>query len=116
VLATGLAYSVQHIRTDRDQTLLSESNRLRAVAVALETTTFAMLSDGVGSAVVRANEIESLGGLESVSERDLSPALGTALMGGQYVRSIFIADATRFARGGRSGAYGLSRVPRGQLA
>jgi hypothetical protein len=34
----------------------SESNRLRAVAVALETSAFAMLSDGVGSAVTRANE------------------------------------------------------------
>jgi PAS domain S-box-containing protein len=111
VLATGWAYSLQRVRTDREQTLQSESNRLRAVSVALETSSFAMMSDGVGSAVVRANEIEAVGGLEAVSERDLIPTLGKAMMGGQYVRSIFIADATRFARGGRSGAYDVSRTP-----
>ena len=108
MLATGWAYSAQRIRNDREQTIQSESERLQSVAVALSTTTFAMLSDGVGSAVVRANEIESLGGLESVSERDLTPALGTALMGGEYVRSVFIADSTRFARGGRGGAYDVA--------
>ncbi|HYM41620.1 MAG TPA: PAS domain S-box protein, partial [Steroidobacteraceae bacterium] len=108
MLATGWAYSAQRIRNDRERTMQTESDRLQSVAVALGTTTFAMLSDGVGSAVVRANEIESLGGLESVSERDLTPALGTALMGGEYVRSIFIADSARFARGGRSGAYDVS--------
>jgi PAS domain S-box-containing protein len=110
VLATGWAYSAQRIRTDREQTLQSESNRLRAVAVALETSTFAMLSDGVGSAVVRANQIQAVGGLASVSERDLIPTLGNAMMGGQYVHSIFIGDATRFARGGRTGAYDVSGV------
>ena len=111
VLATGAAYSAQRIRNDREQTIQTESERLQSVAVALATSTFAMLSDGVGSAVVRANEIESLGGLEAVSERDLTPALGTALMGGEYVRSIFIADSTRFARGGRNGAYDVSQAP-----
>jgi PAS domain S-box-containing protein len=111
VLATGWAYSAQRIRTDREQTLQSESDRLRAVAMALQTTTFAMLSDGVGSAVVRANEIQAVGGLDAVSERDLIPTLGKAMMGGKYVHSIFIADATRFARGGRSGAFDVSREP-----
>jgi PAS domain S-box-containing protein len=111
VLATALAYSAQRIRTDREQTLQSESDRLRAVAVALETSAFAMISDGVGSAVVRANELETIGGLGAVSERDLIPTLGKAMMGGQYVHSIFIADATRFARGGRNGAYDVSREP-----
>ena len=111
VLATGWAYCAQRIRTDREQTLQSESNRLRAVAAALETTTFAMLSDGVGSAVVRANEVEAIGGLDAVSERDLIPNLGQALMGGQYVHSIFIADASRFARGARTGAFDVSREP-----
>src|SRR5579862_5197171 len=76
VLATGWAYSVQRIRTDRDQTYQSESNRLRAVAVALEQSAFAMISDGVGSAVTRARGVEALGGLKGVAERDLSPALG----------------------------------------
>ena len=109
VLATGWAYAAQRIRTDREQTQQSESNRLRAVATALETTTFAMLSDGVGSAVVRANEIEALGGLDAVSERDLIPNLGQAMMGGQYVHSIFIADASRFARGARTGGFDVSR-------
>lgn len=108
VLATGWAYSAQRIRTDRAQTYQSESNRLRAVAVALEQSTFAMISDGVGSAVTRAHEIEAAGGLSAVSERDLSPALGQSMSGGQYVRSLFVADASRFARAGRAGSYDVS--------
>jgi PAS domain S-box-containing protein len=111
VLATGWAYSAQRIRTDREQTLQSERNRLRAVAVALEQSAFAMVSDGVGSAVTRANQIESAGGLSSVSERDLSPVLGGSMTGGHYVRSVFVADGSRFARAGRSGSYDVSRVP-----
>ena len=109
VLATGWAYSAQRIRTDREQTYQSESNRLRAVSVALEQSTFAMISDGVGSAVIRAHEIEAAGGLSAVSERDLSPALGQVMSGGQYVRSVFVADASHFARAGRAGAYDVSR-------
>lgn len=111
VLATGWAYSAQRIRTDREQTYRSESNRLRAVAVALEQSAFAMISDGVGSAVTRAREIEAQGGLNAVSERDLSPALGEAMSGGQYVRSVFVADAARFARAGRAGSFDVSRAP-----
>src|SRR5215467_16285875 len=111
VLATGWAYSAQRIRTDREQTYLSESNRLRAVAAALEQSAFAMISDGVGSAVTRAREVEALGGLKGVAERDLSPALGEAMSGGQYVRSVFVADAARFARAGRSGSFDVSRAP-----
>ena len=108
VLATGWAYSVQRIRNDREQTMQSEGNRLRAVAVALEQSAFAMISDGVGSAVTRATEIQSAGGLKEVSERDLTPALGQAMSGGQYVRSVFVADAARFARAGRAGSYDVS--------
>jgi len=111
VLATGWAYSAQRIRTDRQETIVSESNRLRAVAVALEQSAFAMISDGVGAAVTRANEIESAGGLGAVSERDLFPALGKAMTGGQYVSSVFVADASRFARAGRAGGYDVSRMP-----
>ncbi|HXZ60099.1 MAG TPA: PAS domain S-box protein [Steroidobacteraceae bacterium] len=110
MLATGWAYSAQRIRTDREQTLQSERNRLRAVSVALEQSAFAMISDGVGSAVNRANEIQAAGGLNAVSERDLTPALGQAMSGGQYVRSVFVADAARFARAGRAGSYEVSRV------
>ena len=111
VLATGWAYSAQRIRTDRQQTYESESNRLRAVAVALEQSAFAMISDGVGSAVTRAREIETSGGLSAVSERDLSPALSQAMSGGQYVRSVFVADAARFVRAGRAGSFDVSRAP-----
>lgn len=111
VLATGWAYSAQRIRTDRQQTYQSESDRLRAVAVALEQSAFAMISDGVGSAVTRAREIETSGGLSAVSERDLSPALGQAMSGGQYVRSVFVADGARFTRAGRVGSFDVSRTP-----
>jgi predicted signal transduction protein with EAL and GGDEF domain len=66
--ASGIAYSTVKIRTDREQTLQTERNRLRAVAAALDTGTLAMLSDAVGSAVAGVNEIESGGGLAATAD------------------------------------------------
>ena len=105
VLASGVAYSTLHIRMDRQQTLQMERNRLRAVAAVLETGTLAMLSDGVGSAVAGANEIESSGGLDASSDAALAETLRKVVTGGSYVRSIFLADSQRFVRAGRNGSY-----------
>ena len=112
VLAGGIAYSTLRIRTDREQTLQTERNRLRAVAAVLETSTLAMLYDGVGSAVASANEIQSGGGLDPAPEAVLSTTLSKMLVGGTYVRSIFLADPARFARAGRDGVFeSLSSPP-----
>jgi PAS domain S-box-containing protein len=111
VLASGIAYSTLRIRMDREQTLQSERNRLRAVAAVLETSTLAMLSDGIGSAVAGANEIESSGGLDAATDAGLAQTLHKVMAGGTYVRSIFLADDTRFARAGRRGAYQSLSTP-----
>ncbi len=111
VLASGIAYSTLRIRTDREQTLQTERNRLRAVAAVLGTGTLAMLSDGVGSAVAGANEIESSGGLDDATDAALATTLRKVLAGGTYVRSIFLADGTRFARAGRDGSYQSLPMP-----
>jgi len=105
VLASGIAYSTLRIRTDREQTLQTERNRLRSVAAVLETSTLAMLYDGVGSAVAGANEVESSGGLDGAADAVLATTLRKMLVGGTYVRSIFLTDATRFTRAGRDGVY-----------
>ncbi len=105
VLASGIAYSTLRIRMDREQTLQTERNRLRAVAAVLETGTLAMLSDGVGSAVAGTNEIESSGGLDASTDAALAATLRKMVTGGSYVRSIFLADGQRFVRVGRNGSY-----------
>jgi PAS domain S-box-containing protein len=112
VLASVISYSTLRVRMDREQTLQTERNRLRAVAAVLETGTLAMLSDGVGSAVAGANEIESSGGLDASSDTALSSSLRKLMTGGNYVRSIFLADGQRFVRAGRNGSYeSLSSPP-----
>ncbi len=115
VLASVISYSTLRIRMDREQTLQSERNRLRAVAAVLETGTLAMLSDGVGSAVAGANEIESSGGLDASSDATLSASLGKLVTGGNYVRSIFLADGQRFVRAGRNGSYESLSSPPGWM-
>lgn len=105
VLASVISYSTLRVRMDREQTLQSERDRLRAVAAVLETGTLAMLSDGVGSAVAGANEIESRGGLDALSDAALSASLHELMTGGDYVRSLFLADEQRFVRAGRNGSY-----------
>lgn len=111
VLASGIAYATLKIRTDREQTLQTERNRLRAVAAALETGTVAMLSDGVGSAVAGANEIESNGTLASMPDSQVAATLVKVLAGGDYVRSIFLADPTRFVRAGRGHGFQSQAAP-----
>ena len=112
VLASVISYSTLRVRMDREQTLQTERNRLRAVAAVLETGTLAMLSDGVGSAVAGANEIESSGGLDASSDAALSSSLRKLMTGGNYVRSIFLADGQRFVRAGRNDSYeSLSSPP-----
>ena len=111
VLASGWAYSALRIRTDREQTLQTERNRLREVTAALEAGTLAMLSDGVGSAVAGANEIESSGGLRVAPASSVAATLSKVLTGGNYVRSIFLAEPARFVRAGRGGEFESLAAP-----
>lgn len=108
LLLSGWTYSALRIRTDREHTVQSERNRLSIVAVALETGTHAMLNDGIGAAVTGANEIAAAGGLDAATDAVLRSRLQRVLTGGEYVRSVFVADSTRFARAGRSGVYEVS--------
>jgi PAS domain S-box-containing protein len=115
VLASGWAYSALRIRTDREQTIHSEGDRLRAVAVALETSTLAMINDGVGSATTAAREVEAAGSLDALPAGTLLARLGKSLNAGAYVRSEFLADSARFARVGHNGAPELTSSPPGWL-
>ncbi len=108
LLLSGWTYSTLRIRTDREHTVQSERNRLSIVAVALETGTHAMLNDGIGAAITGANEITAAGGLDAATDALLRSRLQRVLTGGQYVRSVFVADSTRFARAGRTGVYEVS--------
>jgi PAS domain S-box-containing protein len=110
LLASGWTYSLLRIRTDREQTLNAQRNQLSLVAVALETGTLAMLNDGLGAARTAANEIAAAGGLDAAGARALRTNLERVLRSGAYVRSVFLADAGRFARAGESGDYQVSQT------
>ena len=110
VLISGWTYSALRIRTDRENTLQTERNRLSIVAEALEAGTVAILNDGMRAALTGAREIATAGGLDTASEEVLRDRLQRLLTGGQYIRSVFVADATRFARAGAKGTYEVTRV------
>ncbi|HTD11381.1 MAG TPA: PAS domain S-box protein [Steroidobacteraceae bacterium] len=110
LLLSGWTYSALRIRTDREHTVQAERNRLSIIAVALETGAHAMLNDGIGAALTGANEITAAGGLDAATDAVLRSRLQRVLTGGEYVRSVFVADAKRFARAGRTGVYEVSDV------
>ena len=108
VLISGWTYAGLRIRTDRENTLQAERNRLSIVAEALEAGTVAILNDGMRAALTGAREIAAAGGLDTASEEALRGRLQRLLTGGQYIRSVFVADATRFARAGANGTYEMT--------
>jgi signal transduction histidine kinase len=111
-LAAGWAYASLRIQTDYRQTLEMERNRLRGVAATLESSTQAMINDGVGAAAAGANAVmTSRGDLDSASGDERSAALAKMLTGGEYVRSLFLYSAGRFASAGRDGTQTASGVP-----
>lgn len=110
VIGSGWAYSALRIRTDRELTLQMGRNRLRAVSGSLETGTLAMLNDGVGAAIAGANEIEAAGGLRATADASAARTLARMLTGGDYVRSMFMADSTRFVRAARGGRFEASQA------
>ena len=99
-LASGWIYSALRIHSDREQTLATERMRLRSVDAALATGVLAMINDGVGAAVAGASVVAADPG-----------ALSKMLSADPYVRSIFIAEAQRFVRAGRSSAGEVSGAP-----
>ena len=113
-LCLGLwAHALWRIESDRTATLAAERNRLHGVSLALEAEVEAMYNDGVGSAVAAASELH-----DGPSSRGISGAatvLGNMLTGGQYVRALFLVDATQFVEVGRDIAAPLVSEPPGWL-
>jgi len=100
-IAIGWAYVASRIHTDYVQTMEAERNSLRGVCATLRSATLAMLNDGVGEAVASANELQPVGGIDRASSAQLSSTLQKQLVGGAYVRFLFLADDGRFALASR---------------
>jgi PAS domain S-box-containing protein len=100
-IAIGWAYVASRIHTDYVQTMEAERNSLRGVCATLRSATLAMLNDGVGEAVASANELQPVGGIDRASSAELSSTLQKQLVGGGYVRFLFLADDGRFALASR---------------
>jgi PAS domain S-box-containing protein len=109
-IAVGWAYVASRIHTDYVQTMEAERNSLRGVCATLRSATLAMLNDGVGEAVASANELQPVGGIDRASSAELSSTLQQQLVGGGYVRFLFLADNGRFALASRKTASD-SRTP-----
>ena len=94
-------FAVQRIESDYRTTLQTERGHLVSVSGTLEAQVEAMLGDGVGAALAAANELEYRG---DTGDALYSDTLAHMLTGGPYVRSLFLANAGRFVRVGRSTA------------
>jgi len=92
-------FAVQRIESDYRATLQSERDHLGSVSGTLQAQVEAMLGDGVGAALAAANELEYRG---DTGDALYSDTLAHMLTGGPYVRSLFLANAGRFVRVGRS--------------
>jgi PAS domain S-box-containing protein len=103
VLCLGIwGLVVQRIQSDYRSTLETEREHLRSVSGTLQAQVEAMLGDGVGAALAAANELENRADPSTVSDTQVSDTLTHMLTGGPYVRSLFLIDAQRFVRVGRS--------------
>jgi PAS domain S-box-containing protein len=111
VVAISWTYAASRIHTDYERTLEGERNRLRDVTTALQSGMLAMLNDGVGAAVAGANELQSFGGLDRAATAPLLATLQKQLTGGDYVRSLFLADDQRFAIASRERASDSHSAP-----
>jgi len=104
VLCAGVwGYAVLRIHGDYDDTLEAARRRLRNNSITLEAQIEAMLNDGVGAAVAASNELEVGGTLRASGDSRLTATLTHMLTGGDYVRALFLGDATRFVSVSRSG-------------
>ena len=112
VLLAGIwAFAVQRIESDYRSTLETEREHLRSVSATLEAQVEAMLVDGVGAALAAANELENRSDLATASDTQLLETLTHMLTGGQYVRSLFLGNAQRFVRVGRTGTDSRTAPP-----
>jgi PAS domain S-box-containing protein len=112
VLLAGIwAFAVQRIESDYRSTLEMEREHLRSVSATLEAQVEAMLGDGVGAALAAANELENRSDLAAASDTQLAETLTHMLTGGPYVRSLFLANAQRFVRVGRTGTPDIRTAP-----
>ena len=101
-IGIGWAYAALHNNADYEQTLQIERDRLRGVAAALKTGTLAMFHDGVGAAVAGANELRAEGGIDMARADVIVSTLQKQLTGGDYVRSLFLVDPSRFVLASRT--------------
>ena len=105
VLCIGVwTFAIQRIQSDYRSSLATEREHLGSVSGTLEAQVEAMLGDGVGAALAAGNELEDRGGLAAAGDSHVAETLAHMLTGGAYVRSLFVADARRFVRVGRSAA------------
>jgi PAS domain S-box-containing protein len=94
-------FALQRVQSDFRATLGSEREHLRSVSGTLEAQIEAMLGDGVGAALAAANELNYRSG-PAAGDNEFSDTLAHMLTGGPYVRSLFLVNAQRFERVGRS--------------
>ncbi|MGC1523206.1 MAG: histidine kinase [Steroidobacteraceae bacterium] len=97
-------FAVERIQSDYRSTLQMEREHLGSVSGTLQAQVEAMLGDGVGAALAAANELGYRSDLVGADDAAYSDTLAHMLTGGPYVRSLFLANAGRFVRVGRSTA------------
>ena len=96
ILALVWGYTAWRLNDDRQETLEAARQHLRASAGALHAQVFAVMNDGLGAARAGANEAVAQGGLDRLSNAQVTDLLERHLTGGEYVRALFVSTPTRF--------------------
>lgn len=112
VISLGVwAYEYWQITGDKKATLAASQDQLTTIAVALSTHIEAMINDGVGAAAAAAGEIEAQGGMQKLSEAQMSGILSRMLTGGDYVKQVFVASPRNFVGATRPGYAAAAGTP-----
>jgi signal transduction histidine kinase len=111
ILVAVWGYAGWRLAADREQTLQTGRQQLRTISAGLHAHVEAILNDAVGSSVAASNEVKSRGGLDQLSDPQLSELLGRYLTGGDYVRALLLATPQRFAQVERDRSAVLGAVP-----
>jgi len=101
-IAAGSAFAALRIHADYIQTLQQERESLRGVTSALQSGALAIFDDGVGAALAAARAVRAAGSLDRLPPASITEMLQRELTGGAHVRSLFLADGSRFLMASRS--------------
>lgn len=110
-ITTAWLLGFWYVYSERQRVLAQSESSLQATAVGVAHQLGAMLTDGVGSARAAYRALDQVGDPSRLADADVAAVLGGHLSGGDYVKSLFFVDGTRFVQAVQGDASGGTTVP-----